>query len=186
MTALPLYDRPTAVYRLFADDNTLLYVGCSCEPDDRIDDHLFKSWGPDIADVDLAWYENRFTALRREAQAITEEVPLYNIQRPTPERIRTPKPTAKPAPRDSGLTFAQVAEEVDIPVHWLWRGVANGKLPHSCLDPEGDDVWFAQDDIRDLHVIYDLPPIGLGRQRVSTRVGIRRALRFKRCSHAAI
>lgn len=187
MTALPLYDRPTAVYRLFAGDDTLLYVGCSCEPRKRIvADHLFKFWGPDIADFSFDWHDDRFTALRFEAQAIVEEAPLHNVRRTPPERIGKPNSASTSARADSGLSLEQVAADVDIPAHWLWKGLATGTLPHSCTDPEGNDVWFAPDDIRDLHIIYDLPPVGLQGQRESARSGIRRALRFKRCCHAAI
>lgn len=186
MTALALYNRPTAVYRLFANDGALLYVGCTCDPHERFFGHQGKHWWPSATHVATEWFNDRFTALLQEAQAIIDEAPIHNIRRTPPNRIRARKPTPEPAPRNSGLTFAQVAEEVDIPVHWLWRGVVIGKLPHSCLDPEGDDVWFAPEDIRDLHIIYDLPPVGLRGQRASARSGIRRALRFKHCLHAAI
>jgi hypothetical protein len=181
MTTLRLADRPTAVYRLFSKNDELLYVGCSCEPDRRLMYHRYKPWGPDIADVVDAWFPDRLTALRQEARAITEESPLHNISRPSPDRIRATKPAAELSMSMSGLTFEQAAEEVDVPVDWLRDGVADGKLPHSCEDP--DDVWFTPDDIRDLHIIYDLPPRGLERQRIAARASVRRDLRFKRCSH---
>lgn len=186
MTALALADRLTSVYRLFDDDDTLLYVGCSCEPDRRVRaDHLFKPWGQDVAYVTRAWYVDRFAALRQEARAIVEESPIYNVRRTPPERIRKLEPVPAAASPDSGLSLRQVAEEVGIPVHWLWRGLATGTVPHSCTDPEGDDVWFTRDDIRDLHAIYDVRCAGLAKPHRS-RAAVRRAIRFKRCCHAAI
>jgi hypothetical protein len=186
VTTLPLYARRTAVYRLFADDDTLLYVGCSCDPDTRIACHLFKSWGSDIANADLAWHDNRFAALRREAQAIVEESPLHNIRRTPPERISKPKCVPVRAQADSGLSLEQVASDVNIPAHWLWRGLVTGTLPHSCTDPDGDDVWFTPEDIRDLHAIYDVRPAGLTEPYQRSRAAVYQAVRFKRCRHAAI
>lgn len=183
MTALPLADRETAVYRLFDAADKLLYVGCSWDPDKRIGtDHLFKPWGRDIDDVTFEWFDNRLTALRAEAQAITDESPVYNKLRPCPEAISGPKPTPEPPVRESGLNFEQAAEELDVPIDWLWRDVALGKVPHSCIDPKGDDVWFTPEDIRDLHVLFNWPDLG-GKRREWERARIRRTARYKRCEH---
>lgn len=177
MTALPLADRRTAVYRLFDAEGNLLYVGCSCTPDPRIDQHRGKPWWPEVTDVTVTWLPDRFTALRYEAEAILAEGPRHNLRRTDPDLISAPAAT-RTRSADTGLTFDEVASEVDIPVDWLRKGVALGKLPHSCDDPDADEVWFAPEDIRDLHTIYDY-----GNGRNYKRRAVYRSLRFNRCSH---
>lgn len=76
---------PTAVYRLFDEGDTLLYVGTSYDPDARVARHRKKSWGPQIATIKAIWYPNRPTALHVEAAAIRDERPRHNHSWVSPE-----------------------------------------------------------------------------------------------------
>lgn len=186
MTALPLAERRTAVYRVFDDDDTLLYVGCSYDPRSRFHAHRGSPMWPAAAYTKLAWFPDRFTALLEEARAIVEEAPLHNKRRTPPEQINAPKTIVPPPMLGPYLDLERAAEAVRIPAHWLWRGLVTGKLPHSCAGDDSDDVWFTQDDVRDLHIIFDLPPLGLEHKRRSQRHSIYKACRLNRCTHAGI
>lgn len=87
-----LFARRTAVYRLYAQNGDLLYVGCSFNPNERIRAHrLEKQWGRSIQRTDIRWYQNRMGALRREARAIVDENPLWNMNTPNPKNVRAPR-----------------------------------------------------------------------------------------------
>lgn len=99
---------PTAVYRLFDKDGTLLYVGITCKPPRRFSQHKTqKPWWPDVIRKDVEWMESWGDAARAEEDAIRQEIPLWNISRPlhcaplvhrgpARERVPTsPEPTAE-------------------------------------------------------------------------------------------
>lgn len=184
-----LYTRRTAVYCLFATDGELLYVGASHDPENRIAAHKTKPWWPDVATTTVEWHPDRLTALGQEARTIADQVPVHNVRRPNPDHFHALKSVldfalAKETSQGPRLTFEQAAEAVDVPVDWLWKGVATGTIPHSCDGPASNRVWFSANDIRDLHVIYDPLPVVLRSQRESQRAHMRRDLRLKRCTHA--
>lgn len=92
MTAIPLFDRETAVYRLFDADGTLLYVGISCKPDTRLSQHRgHQQWWQQVATWTFEWLPDRLAALKCEAVAIRAEGPLYNRDRPNPHQVSLPK-----------------------------------------------------------------------------------------------
>lgn len=95
MTVIPLADRKTAVYRLFAADNTLLYVGASHNPKERFGRHKDRAWWPEVARKNVTWYPDRRTALHREALAISKESPRYNRDRPSVYTYAPPQPPRK-------------------------------------------------------------------------------------------
>lgn len=88
----------TAVYRLYAEDGSLLYVGISNDPARRFQSHKgVQPWWGEVAEKTIAWYPNRLAALKAGHEAIGAEGPRYNIQwraytsaRPV-RAIRTPK-----------------------------------------------------------------------------------------------
>lgn len=108
MNALPLADRPTAVYRLFDAEDVLLYVGISCNPEARFKQHrTHQWWWPQVAARTIEWRPDRLTALKHEALAIQDEAPLYNHESPNPERVSLPKPCpAKPKPANDDFDFS--------------------------------------------------------------------------------
>jgi hypothetical protein len=68
------------LYRHFASDGTLLYVGVSLSALHRLSGHKDHShWFGDIARVDIQSFESRAAALAAERNAIKEEKPRYNI-----------------------------------------------------------------------------------------------------------
>lgn len=74
---------PTALYRLFAADGTLLYVGITGNPGLRFGQHAAdKAWWPEVARKTAAWFSSRDVALNAEAEAIRDEQPVHNISRP--------------------------------------------------------------------------------------------------------
>ena len=71
--------QPTAVYRLYALDGRLLYVGMTNNPDVRFAYHaLTKRWWSQVEEQAVEWHPDRGAARRAEAAAIKAERPVYN------------------------------------------------------------------------------------------------------------
>lgn len=71
----------TALYRLFGEDGTLLYVGVAVNPRTRWSVHSReKSWWPEVASRSVEWHEDRPAAEAAEAAAIVTEAPRYNVE----------------------------------------------------------------------------------------------------------
>jgi hypothetical protein len=66
------------VYRLYAADGALLYVGSSFDPDARYNHHRRQPWGFEIARRTIDWCADRGTAYKVEAAAILAENPRRN------------------------------------------------------------------------------------------------------------
>lgn len=72
-------NQPTAVYRLYARDGRLLYVGMTNNPDVRFDYHsLTKKWWHLVEKREVEWHHDRATARQYEAAAIKAEGPVHN------------------------------------------------------------------------------------------------------------
>ncbi|MGK9463973.1 GIY-YIG nuclease family protein [Streptomyces sp. G6] len=72
-------DQPTAVYRLYARDGRLLYVGMTNNPDVRFAYHaLTKRWWQQVEGQSVEWHTNRSAARQAEAEAIKAERPVHN------------------------------------------------------------------------------------------------------------
>lgn len=82
----------TLVYRLYAADGALLYLGITEELEKRFLRHSARRWWPEVAAVRLEAYETRTDALRVEARAIYEEGPLHNKMRPDSDEDEMPSP----------------------------------------------------------------------------------------------
>jgi hypothetical protein len=81
-------DRPSQVYRLFDFDGHLLYVGVTLYPRERLGVHRrSKPWGQHITDVVYETHPSEHAARMAEQAAIGAERPLYNVMRPTAERL---------------------------------------------------------------------------------------------------
>ena len=91
-------NKRTALYRLYDEDDQLLYVGIAFNPRVRCYHHkMHKSWWPDVARREVEWHDDRRQAEAAERAAIAAEKPLYNISGvPDPLRVEVPKPPAKP------------------------------------------------------------------------------------------
>jgi hypothetical protein len=106
-------DVMTLVYRLYAADGALLYVGITEELDKRFLRHSARLWWPEVASVLLEAYETRRDALRVESWAIYTEGPVHNRLRPDADEDELPQPlssvisgieafTPRPRPRLRG------------------------------------------------------------------------------------
>jgi hypothetical protein len=69
----------TTLYRHFAGNGRLLYVGVSLSAISRLSDHRTSRWFDQIVDVEVEYYPTREAALAAEREAIRTENPLYNI-----------------------------------------------------------------------------------------------------------
>jgi predicted GIY-YIG superfamily endonuclease len=71
---------PHALYRFFADDGSLLYVGITWNIAARFPQHATeKPWWSEVANITIEAHPNRVAVLEAERQAISAESPRYNI-----------------------------------------------------------------------------------------------------------
>jgi len=81
----------TAIYRHYAIDGTLLYVGISISALARTAQHRDTSgWYGRIAIITVEWLDTRLDAEAAEAAAIMKEQPLYNVSRPFGSEVGNP------------------------------------------------------------------------------------------------
>lgn len=72
---------PVALYRLYADDGSLLYVGVTDDLRARLASHQRqKPWWPAVMRKTVTWYESRLAAEVAEANAISSESPIHNTR----------------------------------------------------------------------------------------------------------
>mgnify|MGYP003678616817 CR=1 FL=1 len=67
-----------SLYRFFACDNRLLYVGQSRNPFKRMDSHFNDRDMTEVRHVEIEWFSDRSGAIEAEAHAIKRENPLWN------------------------------------------------------------------------------------------------------------
>ncbi|MFB8402146.1 hypothetical protein [Streptomyces sp. NPDC055912] len=72
-------DRQAAVYRLFAGDGALLYVGSAYDPEERCMRHRDAAWWLSVVRRTEEWHPTRVHAYHAEMAAITGEAPVHNI-----------------------------------------------------------------------------------------------------------
>jgi prevent-host-death family protein len=69
----------TALYRLYDEAGTLLYIGISHQPEVRFEQHSkSKEWWPHVARREVEWFNDRPTAAKAEEEAIRSEDPEHN------------------------------------------------------------------------------------------------------------
>ena len=74
-------NKPTSLYRAYAEGGELLYVGISLSVMARLSSHSSSSeWFKHAAFVDVARFPSRQEAIDAETKAIKEEYPFYNKQ----------------------------------------------------------------------------------------------------------
>ncbi|MFE6412577.1 GntR family transcriptional regulator [Streptomyces sp. NPDC057837] len=72
-------NEPTALYRLYDANDSLLYIGITWHPEFRLEQHLLdKEWLHLVARRTVEWYPDRPSALAAEAAATNEEKPLHD------------------------------------------------------------------------------------------------------------
>jgi hypothetical protein len=67
-----------SLYRFYSGDETLLYVGQSCNPFQRLTSHIGKKDMPRVRYVEIEWFDEAVSAIRAEQLAICREGPLWN------------------------------------------------------------------------------------------------------------
>lgn len=79
----------TALYRLFAADGELLYIGITKNLARRFERHAAeKDWWPEVSRKAIEWYETRDAAEIAEEAAIKIKKPRYNIVHSTTPPLR--------------------------------------------------------------------------------------------------
>lgn len=79
--AMPMVEdgKATALYRYYAADNTLLYVGMTGRVEKRDGQHAdSKPWAHEIARSEVMWFPSRQMAEKAEREAIQAEHPVHN------------------------------------------------------------------------------------------------------------
>lgn len=132
-------DNPMALYRLYAEDGTLLYVGITHSLSVRFADHAMeKRWWPLVARKTVEWYGDRDSVEAAEDAAILAENPEHNIrgkrrERFNPDRHKPDNKTFTLRPPED--VRAYIAEQAE-------RGVSRSALIYQALrekrDREGD------------------------------------------------
>jgi predicted XRE-type DNA-binding protein len=103
----------TAVYRHYAADGSLLYVGLSANPTRRLSEHNSRSGRrEEVARIDLDWFDSKDAAIAAEAQAIRELKPRDNVTGPRFKR-EAPNALAQYL-ADVGMTQTEFAELMGI------------------------------------------------------------------------
>lgn len=135
---------PTTLYRLYAADGALLYVGIAGNPGRRFEQHRKdKPWWGDVATTHLQHFPTREEAMAAELEAIRTEHPAHNIVGRETAKIRVGGFTrwlAKQRQRDDRVgDFARDVKEDPIwktPRSWdeLQRYLEHYRL---CDPPDG-------------------------------------------------
>jgi predicted GIY-YIG superfamily endonuclease len=90
-------NQPHALYRFFAADGSLLYVGITCDVGGRWKQHSKdKPWWTEVVGCTLEHFDDRVSVLAAEQAAIQTERPRYNIVH---NRPRLPKPRRRATQR---------------------------------------------------------------------------------------
>lgn len=72
-------ERPAAVYRLFDEARTLLYIGSAYDPEERCKDHRGQPWWSDVVRRTDELHPSRQDAYLAEMEAIARERPRHNV-----------------------------------------------------------------------------------------------------------
>lgn len=104
-----LDDKPTALYRLYDEAGTLLYVGISHQPEVRFEQHAkLKEWWPRVTRREVEWFGDRPAAARAEADAVRSEDPEFNsVYSPRVDRRTIRDTVAEDGVREVSLTLAR-------------------------------------------------------------------------------
>lgn len=104
-----LDDYRTALYRVYDEAGTLLYIGISHQPDVRFEQHAkLKEWWPRVARREVQWFDDRPTAAKAEESAVRTEDPEFNsIFSPRVDRRTIRDTVADDGIREVSLSLAR-------------------------------------------------------------------------------
>ncbi|MFE2353448.1 GIY-YIG nuclease family protein [Streptomyces parvulus] len=101
-------ERQAAVYRLYAADGSLLYIGSSYNPKRRCLDHHTKPWWAQVDRRADEWHPSKAEAYVAEMAAIAAESPTHN-EMGTPRYVPPAvKAAARRSSRTGELSIAQI------------------------------------------------------------------------------
>lgn len=73
--------RKYALYRHYAEDGTLLYVGMSLSVVSRLIQHKYGSpWYTQVVRIEIEWFTTKRKVMAAEKRAIRKENPVHNIR----------------------------------------------------------------------------------------------------------
>ncbi len=79
---------PATLYRLFAADGDLLYVGIAANLGRRFEQHAEqKPWWSEVVHIRLEHHASRLAALTAETRAIRDEYPRHNVVHNTGDEV---------------------------------------------------------------------------------------------------
>jgi predicted GIY-YIG superfamily endonuclease len=104
-----LDDCRTALYRLYDESGTLLYIGISHQPEVRFVQHSkLKEWWPRVTRREVQWFDDRPTAAKAEERAVRTEDPEFNsIYSPRVDRRTIRDTVADDGIREVSLSLAR-------------------------------------------------------------------------------
>lgn len=124
-------DRPTALYRMYDEGGSLLYVGISLRMAQRLSEHRAdKEWWPEIGTVKLEHFDQRNKAEEAERHAIARENPRYNIRRPPVLAAPVKPPTLSPKVLKSWYSIREVASAVHQSESVILAAMHAGRVPY--------------------------------------------------------
>ena len=131
----------TALYRIWGNDDQLLYVGISKSALGRLGQHLTeKSWAADIANVTIETFATRELAAAAEVEAIKAEKPLHNVvHNGSSAYVGRPNPALEKAVTDSAADLSKTKG--------LKKGHHVGQLPYTLYTLISTDQLFPQPQI---------------------------------------
>lgn len=112
----------TSLYRYFASDGALLYVGVSHNPFAREVQHRKAKDMTLVSRVSIDWFPSAPAALLAEVKAIKSESPLWNVQWNKPEK--SPK-VKRQAPDYMAIYRKGLAEFESLPISEQEQAVAD-------------------------------------------------------------
>lgn len=120
----------TALYRLYDEAGTLLYIGISHQPEERFEQHSkSKEWWPRVAQREVEWFDDRPTAAKAEEAAIRSEDPEFNgTYSPRVDRRTLRDAVSEDGVREVSLSLARPK------LSSIVRGVAHTNQPVALLD----------------------------------------------------
>lgn len=134
--------KPTTLYRLYAADEELLYVGIAGNPGRRFEQHRKdKQWWGDVANIQLEHHTTRDSASKAERNQIQTLRPKYNIVHN--------KPIKSKKSRDVTNLVDVVCTSCNaVIVGDGYLEVDDGKAMHQHMNPPEPDIVYEKDDVR--------------------------------------
>lgn len=135
----------TALYRMFAADGTLLYIGIARDFGKRWTQHAAsKPWWPDVQRQTVDWYPDRPAAEQAEREAIKAERPVHNIAG-TPRRFKPTRPQAPLSSFDYLMGAAEIGRLLGVSRQRVQQLVSRPCFPEPCAVLAMGKIWLTVD-----------------------------------------